>query len=113
MRKSVFLLALALVISLAWCWKGNNKIDITDNNIGVDVCDRYFELMDCILENDNDETYTEEMRDELRLRIKDMQAEWEWLSKDELSDKCTTELGKFEDNEEVKGLLDNIWCSLK
>jgi hypothetical protein len=33
--------------------------------------------MDCILENDNDETYSEEDRNELRQSVKDMQSEWE------------------------------------
>ena len=108
MKKSAFLLALPVVILLSWC--GSDKIDVTDTNIEVDVCNEYFELMDCILENDNDANYTEEMRDELRLKIKDMQTEWEWLDEEELSNKCSTELVKFESIEER---LEAIWCSLK
>ena len=48
MKKSVFLLALALVVLVVWCWK-KDKIDITDNNIDVEICDKYFELMNCVL----------------------------------------------------------------
>ena len=108
MKKSVFLLALPLVILVAWCW--NDKIDITDTNINVETCDKYFELMDCILENDADENYTEEMRDELRQEVKDMQAEWESLDQEELSEKCNDELSKFE---EIEDRLEEIWCSIK
>ena len=108
MKKSVFLLALPLVILVAWCW--DNKIDITDTNINVETCDKYFELMDCILENDADENYTEEMRDELRANIKSMQEEWSTLDDEELADTCSTELAKYE---KIEDRLEEIWCSIK
>lgn len=106
MKKSALLLALPLVILLAWCW---NKIDITDTNIEVESCNKYFELMDCILENDNDETYSEEDRNELRQSVKDMQSEWEWLDEDELDVQCTSQLAQFE---RISDRLDQIGCSL-
>lgn len=108
MKKSIFILALASIIIIAWCWK-NNKIDITDNNIDVEVCDKYFKLMDCILENDIDETYTETMREELKQEIKNIQAEWELLEKDELHEKCSAELKRYY---EVEDELNEIWCTI-
>ena len=108
MKKSVFLLALPLVILVAWCW--DDKIDITDTNFDVETCDKYFELMNCILENDGDETYTEEMREELKQEVKDMQAEWELLDEEELSEKCSTELARFE---EIRDRIEEIWCSIQ
>ena len=109
MKKSVFLLALSLVIFIAWCWK-EDKVDITDNNIDVEVCDKYFELMNCVLENDGDETYTEEMREELKQEIKNIQAEWEWLGQDELHEKCNAGFNKFY---EIEDRLNEIWCPIK
>lgn len=109
MKKSVFLLALALVVLVVWCWK-KDKIDITDNNIDVEICDKYFELMNCVLENDGDETYTEEMRKELKQEIKDVQAEWELLEQDELHEKCSAGFNKFY---EIEDRLNEIWCPIK
>lgn len=108
MKKSVFLLALPLVILVAWCW--SNKIDITDTEFNVESCDKYFELMDCILENDNDETYSEEMRDELRQEVKDMQEEWNGMDEESLDEQCSSQLASFE---EIEDRLEEIWCSIK
>jgi len=108
MKKLAFISVLPLVILIAWCWK--DKIDITDTNIDVETCDKYFELMDCIIENDWDENYTEEMRDELRQEVKDMQSEWELLDDDVLAEQCSNELSKFES---IENRLEEIWCSIK
>ena len=108
MKKTAFLLALPLVILLTWCW--SNKIDITETEFNVESCDKYFELMDCILENDDDETYSDEMRDELRQEVKDMQESWNTEDEESLDEKCNSQLEVFE---EIEDRLEEIWCSIK
>lgn len=113
MKKLTFLLALSLIIILSWCWnnsENNGVIDITDTNIEVDVCNEYFELMDCILENDKDEDYTPERRDALRQQIKDMQDSWEWLSDEDVANICSEKLSAFD---QIEDRLEEIWCSRK
>ena len=107
MKKSVFLLALSLVILVAWCW--DKKIDITDTEFNVESCDKFFALVDCILENDKDETYSEEMRNELRQEVKDMQEKWNGLDEESLDEQCTSQLASFE---EIDDRLKEIWCSI-
>ena len=108
MKKFGLLAVLPLVLLVAGC--GSNKIDITDTDIDVAQCDQYFELMECILENDTDASYTEEMRDELRANIKSMQEEWSTLDDEELADTCSTELAKYV---KIEDRLEEIWCSIK
>ena len=106
MKKLWVLSLLSLVILLAGCSWGK-KIDITDNNIDVESCNKYFEVMDCILENDKDTTYTEDMRNALREDVKVMQSEWEKLDEETLDETCRNELSKFE---AIKSTLTEIGC---
>ena len=106
MKKFVFLCVMSLVIIIAGCSK---KMDITDNNLNVESCDKYFELMDCVLINENDERYTTEMRDELREYVKSIQEEWESLDEETLDKKCSDELLKFET---MSDRLNEIGCSM-
>ena len=106
MKKTTLLFALPLVVLVAWCW--SNKIDITDTEFHVESCDKYFELMDCILENDDDETYSDEMRDELRQEVKDMQESWNSLNESELDEQCSSQLDNFK---QIEDRLNEIWCS--
>ena len=108
MKKNTVLLLIPLILLVAGC--GSNKIDIMDTNIDVESCDKYFKMMECILENDRDSDYTEEDRDGIRQTIKDMQAEWEWLDPEVLSEKCSIELAKYEG---IQDRLEAIWCSAK
>lgn len=109
MKKYAFLLALPLIILVAGC-NNDEKIDITDTNIDLESCDKYFEMMECVLQNDNDEDYTESERNQLRQTVKDKQAEWEWLDQEILDEKCNLELEKFN---AIEDRLENIWCALK
>ena len=109
MKKSLFLLALPLVFLLTWCWT-EEKIDITDNDIDLEPSDKYFELVECIIENDNNEKWSQEMKDELRAEIKNRQEEWKLLDEDELAAKCVESFSKFEALEDQ--LLD-FGCSTK
>jgi hypothetical protein len=56
--------------------------------------------MDCILENDDDETYSEGMRDELRQEVKDMQESWNTEDEETLDEKCNSQLAVFEEIED-------------
>lgn len=107
MKKLWILGILPLVILLAGCSLWNKKIDITDNNIDVESCNKYFEIMDCILENDNDSTYDESTRNELREAVKVMQSEWENLDEESLDETCTAELDKFI---KIQDSLNEIGC---
>ncbi len=108
MKKFWALSMLTVVLLLAGCnwW---NKVDITDNNIDVESCNKYFETIDCILDNDNDREYTNEMRNQLREDVKAMQNEWEKLDEESLDETCTTELNKFI---KIKDSLTEIGCNL-
>lgn len=108
MKKWIVFSILPAVLLVAGC--GWNKIDITDTDFDVESCDRYFELVDCILNNDSDETYSPEMRDEIRQEVKNMQDGWNSYSDDELDSLCTAELDKFSS---IESTLDEIGCSIK
>ena len=96
---------MSLAVLATGCTK---KVDITNNDLGVESCDRYFELMDCILEND-DEKYSEEMRNELREDVIAIQEEWKDLDKEFLDETCTAELEKFES---ISDSLNEIGCPI-
>lgn len=110
MKKLSFLLVLPLVLLVFWCWK--DKVDITDTDFEyeVDVCDEYFELAECIIDNTKNEDWTENLKNDLRLEIKMQQDERKSLSEDQLTRNCS-------------GMLDNIlvnptelielWCLKK
>ncbi len=74
------------------------KIDVTDTGFEYDVavCDKYFELVGCIIDRDTNENYTKEMRIELKNIIKDLQEEWKQLTEEELSEMCTERLKELE-----------------
>jgi len=106
MKKLWLVAIVCLTVLVVGCSK---KIDITDNNLNVESCDRYFKLMDCILENDADEKYTDEMRNELRQNVKSIQEEWENLDKESLDEMCIWEIEKFES---IRDSLNEIGCSI-
>lgn len=109
MKKISFLLIFTLVLLVFWCWK--KKIDVTQTEFeySVDICDRYFELARCIIDNDNNENWTKEMKDELRLAIKNRQEERKALSEDQLKNKCTEMMNALLKNPTY---LDKVWCSV-
>lgn len=110
MRKITFIAWLLFVFLIAWCSRrSTKKIDITDTSFNVESCDKYFWLLDCILDNEDDKDYTKDDRNELREYIKLMQSEWSGLDNEDLDKNCTDELAKFE---EMKDDLVKIWCSL-
>ena len=107
MKKTSFLLGLSLMLFISGC---TGNFDIIDTSFNVESCDKYFSLMKCVLENDKSEDWTKERREKLVQSIKDMQNEWNQLNEDELDERCTTELHRFE---LIKEQLDEIWCYIE
>jgi len=99
MKKLSLLLIMSFVAFLCGCWK--DKVDVTETEFeyDVDICDQYFELVECIIDKDNNPNYTKEMRSELKNEIKQMQENWKLLNYDELSQKCMDELNNLKSME--------------
>ena len=120
MKKSLLFLVITLIIVILvvivlvfWKKKKIGNIDITETNFDyqVDICDKYFELAECIIDRDTDERFTRQMRIDLKNEVKLMQEKWKNLTEEELFNKCTEELAKF-DSDEMKNKLKSFGCSL-
>ena len=81
----------------------------TDFEYNVEVCDKYFELVECIIDNDDNPNYTKKMREELRNNVKEMQENRRKLSEQELTRKCIEGLSQFE-TDEMKENLRSYGC---
>ena len=113
MNKVPLLLGLFLVLLLSGCgWWWKEKVDITDTDFEYDVavCDKYFELVECIIDKDTNVDYNQQMRLDLKNEIKKMQEEWKQLNEGELMNKCTEELSKYE---KIEDNLNSFGCSAK
>lgn len=91
----IFLVILSLYVFVSWQNKDEDVvIDITDTGFQYDiaVCDRYFELISCIIDRDTNVNYTKEMRIELKNMVKDLQEERRQLAEEELYKRCSDEL---------------------
>ena len=97
MRKILVITCIFSIFLITGCsLKSNKKIDITDTSFNVDSCDKYFNLLDCILDNDDNVEYTKEDRKELREYIKTMQEEWSGLDENVLDKNCLEGIANFE-----------------
>lgn len=104
MKKFLFFLIIFLVILSLYAFiSRQNKdddveIDITDTGFQYDVaiCDRYFKLVECIIDNDTNENWSHDMRIEFKSEVKKIQEDWKNLSEEELAKKCTDLLENFE-----------------
>ena len=110
MKKLSFLLVLPLVLLVIGCWK--DKVDITDTDFEyeVDVCDEYFELAECIIDNTKNEDWTEILKNDLRLEIKMQQDERKNLSEEQLTRNCSGMLDNILENSTE---LVELWCLKK
>ena len=61
------------------------------------ICDKYFKLVECIIDRDTNENRTQEMRKEFKNDVKKIQEEWKQLTEEELTKKCTEVLRDFEE----------------
>ena len=110
MKKAGLYAILSSVVFIAGCSFSNNKVDITETKFDVEACNKYFEVMDCILDNDSDASYSQAMRDSLREDVKMMQESWENLDESVLENTCNAELEKFS---AIEDSLTEVGCSLK
>ena len=95
--------------TLVGCWKKEQESNVTKNEINVESCDTYFELVNCIIDNDTDESYSDEDRELIRQWVQDMRDGWASLDDEALDQMCTAEISKFDS---MKDYLSQIGCSL-
>ena len=110
MKKSALWIILPLVVLVAWCLWGWDKTNITENKFEAESCNQYFEMMSCILDNANDESYSESLREDLRQDIISMQEERKNLDQETLSDTCSAELSRFDG---IQDSLAEIGCAVR
>lgn len=111
MKRITLLIILSLTILVTWCSRGwSKKTDITSVKFNVEACNKYFKLMDCVLDNDTDVSYTEEQREDIRKEVKSIQEQWIQLDDEILAEACQDELAKFESSSEA---FSKIGCPLE
>ncbi len=98
---AIFLLILSLVVFISFKNDDENDVEIDVRDTGfeynVAVCDKYFELVECIIDRDTNENRTQKMRKEFKNDVKKIQEEWRQLTEEELTKKCTEVLRDFEE----------------
>ena len=114
MKKFWLLWILLLVIFVAgcsWFWKKENaeERNVAKAEINVESCNDYFELVNCIIDNDTDNSYSAEDREVIRDGVNDMRESWATLDDDTLDQMCSAEISKFD---WMKEYLSEIGCSL-
>ena len=105
------LLLVIFVTGCSWFWKKEAETNTKKADLDVESCNKYFELVNCIIDNDIDDSYSEEDREVIREGVNDMRNDWIGLDDETLDNMCSTELNKFR-GEEMAQYLSNINCSL-
>lgn len=111
----IFLAILAVYVFVSWQNKDDDiEIDVTDTGFEYDVaaCDKYFELVDCIIDNDQNQNRNQQMRQDLKIQIKAKQEEWKQFNEKELIKNCEDELKNLENQLEERK-LDSFGCYSK
>ncbi len=111
MKKLSLLLVLGLLVLAAFLWllfkddKDQTEPDIheidvseTDFKYDVAICDKYFGLIECIINNDPNQARNSQMKLELKSKFRELQEEWKQLSENELAKKCTEEYENYKKN---------------
>lgn len=114
MKKLSLLWVLLLVLVVAgcsWWWNKEKEANVTKADIDVESCVNYFELVDCIIDNDTDDTYSQSDREMIRASVDDMRNSWASLDDNTLDELCTKEISKFQ-WDEMAEYLSQINCSL-
>ena len=111
MKKILFLFTLVATIFVFGC--GNKKTDIVNTDslktYNAESCNKYFEIVDCALENDWDDSRSDEMREELRQNIVEQQQSWSELDNDTIEENCKAALNNLYN---IEDRLNEIWCSI-
>ncbi len=111
MKKLSLLFVLGLLVLAAFLWiffkDGKSQtepevieIDVseTDFEYDVSICDKYFWLVECIINNDPSQARNSQMKLELKGKFRELQEEWKQLSENELAKKCTEEYETYKKN---------------
>ena len=98
MKRIWLLWILLLVIFVAGC--GKEKEVRTKAEINVESCNTYFELINCIIDNDPDNSYSLEDREVVREAINERRNDWASLDDNTLDQMCSAELNN---------LLSTVW----
>ena len=100
MKKLVLLWSLSAIALLAWCTRNKLEVNLDETNFDVDVCNTYFDLIECVIENEPNDAYTPEIRDNLKAESQKTKASWLDKDSDELEVLCSSKLSKFEERAE-------------
>ena len=109
---SLFIVVFVVVLILFIRNKGTDaNVDIMDSGFDydIDVCDDYFMLLECIIENSTDAAYTKQMRIDLKNEIKVVQDKWRVFDEDELAKKCNEEFESFR-NKLINNNVETFGC---
>lgn len=111
MKKFVLLWSWILMsLCLTACsWNKSTDTDLTSANFESETCNQYFQLVNCIIDNDPDEIYTPEVRQDLKATLKETQDSRLEKDPEEAASLCASSLAKFNwmDDE-----LTEIWCTM-
>ena len=66
-------------------------------------------MIDCIINKEKDDKYSDNMREEIKQEIKMLQSERENENEETVDNLCIKELGKYNNNEAIAELK-KIWC---
>lgn len=108
MKNLYLMLVLSLVFLLAWCWKSEINIQELDFDYDVEVCDKFFEVSECIINNTKNSSWTQEKKDNLRNGIIQKQEQWKALTKEQLEEECSSILSTLKEASD----LDELWCQI-
>jgi len=97
---------------LVFVFNRKDKIDVKDTGFvyEVDVCDEYFELVECIIDKSDNVDYTMQMKIDLKNEVKQMQEKWKSFSKEDLMKRCSDELSMFYDDKKMVEELKLLRC---
>ncbi len=112
MKKIAIISILPLFFLIAWCWDKKTEITNTDSlkEYNSESCNKYFEIADCIIENEVDPSRTDEMRESLRQEIVEIQSSRSGKDADTIENDCKNTLSTFYD---IKDHLTEIGCNIE
>lgn len=107
--KKTLLVSLLPIVLLAWCGSEEKDIQLSDTKFDIDICNQYFELADCILENDPDEKVSEEDRIQIKEEFIQYQETLKEMEPEELTELCESNYNTLTSDSEA---LEKIGCNI-
>lgn len=102
------MLVLFYTFLLVWCWKSGISVQEPVFDYDVEICDKFFEVSNCIIDNTKNSSWTQEKKDDLRNAILLRQEQWKTLSRDQLEEECSSILSVLKNASD----LDELWCQI-